>query len=240
LKPLEHIELATGAEPQGTVIWLHGLGADGWDFVPIVRELPLPEGLQLRFIFPHAPVRPVTINNNYEMRAWYDIKMQDISRVPDEAGIRESQAHVESLIAREAQRGIPAEKIVLAGFSQGGAITLQAGLRHSARLAGLAALSTYLPLEESLDKEASAANKRTPIFMAHGSQDPVIPVQLADASRRTLEGLGYHVEWQVWPMPHSVCAEEVEALGEFLARVLGGGASRDDDEPRSSIIQLAR
>ena len=240
MKPLEHIELATGPEPRGTVIWMHGLGADGWDFVPIVRELPVPEGLQLRFIFPHAPVRPVTINNGYEMRAWYDIKMQDISRVPDEAGIRESQAHVEALIAREAQRGVPAEKVVLAGFSQGGAITLQAGLRHRDRLAGLVALSTYLPLEESLDKEASAANKRTPIFMAHGTQDPVIPVQLADASRRALEQRGYHVEWQTWPMPHSVCAEEVEALGQFLTRVLGGGSSRDDDEPRSSIIQLAR
>jgi phospholipase/carboxylesterase len=240
LKPLERIELATGADPQGSVIWMHGLGADGWDFVPIVRELPLPEDLQLRFIFPHAPVRSVTINNGYEMRAWYDIKMQDISRVPDEAGIRESQAHVEALIAREAQRGIAAEKVVLAGFSQGGAITLQAGLRHRDRLAGLVALSTYLPLEESLDKEASAANKRTPIFMAHGTQDPVIPVQLADASRRALEGRGYHVEWQTWPMPHSVCAEEVEALGQFLTRVFGGGNSRDDDEPRSSIIQLAR
>ena len=240
MKPLELIELATGAEPQGTVIWLHGLGADGWDFVPIVREVPLPEDLQLRFVFPHAPVRPVTINNGHEMRAWYDIKMNDISRVPDEAGIRESQAHVEALIAREAARGVPAEKIVLAGFSQGGAITLQAGLRHAGPLAGLVALSTYLPLEESLDKEASAANKRTPIFMAHGSQDPVIPVQLADASRRALEGRGYHVEWQVWPMPHSVCAEEVEALGEFLTRAFGGGSSRDDDEPRSSTILLAR
>ena len=237
---LTHIELATGPDPTGTVIWMHGLGADGWDFVPIVRELPVPEDLQLRFIFPHAPVRPVTINNGHEMRAWYDIKMQDISRVPDEAGIRESQAHVEALIAREAKRGVAPEKIVLAGFSQGGAIALQAGLRHNGRLAGLVALSTYLPLEESLDKEASAANKRTPIFMAHGSQDPVIPVQLADASRRALEQRGYHVEWQVWPMPHSVCAEEVGALGEFLTRIYGGGGSRDDDEPRSSIIQLAR
>ena len=239
MKPLQHIELVTGADPQGTVIWMHGLGADGWDFVPIVRELPLPEDLSLRFIFPHAPVRPVTINNGYEMRAWYDIKMQDISRVPDEAGIRESQAQVEALIAREAQRGIAAEKVVLAGFSQGGAITLQAGLRHRDRLAGLVALSTYLPLEESLDKEASAANKRTPIFMSHGSQDPVIPVQLADASRRALESRGYHVEWQVWPMPHSLCAEEVDALGEFLTRLYGGGGSRDD-EPRSSTILLAR
>ena len=234
MKPLEHIELATGAEPQGTVIWMHGLGADGWDFVPIVRELPVPEDLQLRFIFPHAPVRPVTINNGHEMRAWYDIKMQDISRVPDEAGIRESQAHVEALIAREAKRGVAPEKIVLAGFSQGGAIALQVGLRHNARLAALVALSTYLPLEESLDKEASAANKRTPIFMAHGTQDPVIPVQLADASRRALEQRGYHVEWQTWPMPHSVCAEEVMAITEFLMEVLG--APGEERPARSSIL----
>ena len=237
MKPLEHIELATGAEPQGTVIWMHGLGADGWDFVPIVRELPVPEDLQLRFIFPHAPVRPVTINNGHEMRAWYDIKMQDISRVPDEAGIRESQAHVEALIAREAKRGVAPEKIVLAGFSQGGAIALQAGLRHNGRLAGLVALSTYLPLEESLDKEASAANKRTPIFMAHGTQDPVIPVPLAEASKRALEQRGYDVAWQTWPMPHSVCAEEVEELGGFFIRAYGGSR---DNEPRSSTILLAR
>jgi phospholipase/carboxylesterase len=239
LKPPEYIELATGAEPRGTVIWMHGLGADGWDFVPIVRELPLPEGLVLRFIFPHAPVRPVTINNGFEMRAWYDIKQQDISRVPDEAGIRESQASIEALIAREAQRGVTADRIVLAGFSQGGAIALQTGLRHKQRLAGIVALSTYLPLQESLQAEASAANKSTPIFMAHGTQDPAIPVQLADASRKLLDERGYKIDWQVWPMPHSVCAEEVAAIGEYLAWVYGSGGSRDD-EPRSSIIQLAR
>jgi len=238
LKPLELIELATGAEPKGTVIWMHGLGADGWDFVPIVRELPLPQDLHLRFIFPHAPVRPVTINNGHEMRAWYDITMNDISRVPDEAGIRESQASIEALIAREEKRGVSADRIVLAGFSQGGAIALQAGLRHRERLAGIVALSTYLPLEDSLDREAAAANKRTPIFMAHGTQDPVIPLQLADASRRALEQRGYDVTWHTWPMPHSVCAEEVEELGAFLTRIYGGGAR--DDEPRSSTILLAR
>ena len=237
MKPLELIELATGAEPKGTVIWMHGLGADGWDFVPIVRELPLPPDLQLRFIFPHAPVRPVTINNGYEMRAWYDIKQNDISRVPDEAGIRESQASIESLLAREEKRGVSAERIVLAGFSQGGAIALQAGLRYRERLAGIVALSTYLPLEESLDREASAANKRTPIFMAHGSQDPIIPVALAESSKRALEQRGYHVAWHAWPMPHSVCAEEVEELGSFLARLYGESS---DDEPRSSTILLAR
>jgi len=237
LKPLELIELATGAEPKGTVIWMHGLGADGWDFVPIVRELPLPQDLHLRFIFPHAPERPVTINNGHEMRAWYDIKMNDISRVPDEAGIRESQASIEALIAREEKRGVSADRIVLAGFSQGGAIALQAGLRHRERLAGIVALSTYLPLEDSLDREAAAANKRTPIFMAHGTQDPVIPVQLAEASKRALEQRGYDVAWQTWPMPHSVCAEEVEELGGFFIRAYGGSR---DDEPRSSTILLAR
>ena len=240
MKALELIELVTGAEPKGSVIWMHGLGADGWDFVPIVREIPLPEDLQLRFIFPHAPVRPVTINNGHEMRAWYDIKQQDISRVPDEAGIRESQAQVEALIAREVGRGMASDKIVLAGFSQGGAIALHTALRHKARLAGVIALSTYLPLQESLDAEASGINKSTPIFMAHGTQDPVIPVQLADASRKLLDDRGYKIDWQVWPMPHSVCAEEVAAIGEYLTWVFGGGDSRDDDEPRSSIIQLAR
>ena len=237
MKPLELIELATGAEPKGTVIWMHGLGADGWDFVPIVRELPLPQDLHLRFIFPHAPVRPVTINNGHEMRAWYDIKMNDISRVPDEAGIRESQASIEALIAREEKRGVSADRIVLAGFSQGGAIALQAGLRHGERLAGVVALSTYLPLEDSLDREAAAANKRTPIFMAHGTQDQVIPVQLAEASKRALEQRGYDVAWQTWPMPHSVCAEEVEELGGFFIRAYGGSR---DNEPRSSTILLAR
>ena len=237
MKPLELIELATGAEPKGTVIWMHGLGADGWDFVPIVRELPIPDNLHLRFIFPHAPVRPVTINNGHEMRAWYDIKMNDISRVPDEAGIRESQASIEALIAREEKRGVSAGRIVLAGFSQGGAIALQAGLRHRERLAGIVALSTYLPLEDSLDRESAAANKRTPIFMAHGTQDQVIPVQLAEASKRALEQRGYDVAWQTWPMPHSVCAEEVEELGGFLATLYGAAS---DDAPRSSSILLAR
>jgi len=238
LKPLESIELATGAEPRGTVIWMHGLGADGWDFVPIVRELPIAQGLELRFIFPHAPVRPVTINNGYEMRAWYDIKQNDVARLPDEAGIRESQAQVEALIAREAQRGIPPGRVVLAGFSQGGAIALQAGLRHKEKLGGIVALSTYLPLQESFDAEAAPANKATPIFMAHGTQDPMIAVQLADASRKFLDARGYKIDWQVWPMPHSICAEEVAAIGEYLTWVFGAGSR--DDEPRSSTILLAR
>jgi phospholipase/carboxylesterase len=232
LNPLQHVELTTGAEPAGSVIWMHGLGADGWDFVPIVRELPLPEGLALRFIFPHAPQRPVTINNGYVMRAWYDITQNDIARVPDEKGIRESQQSVEGLIARERARGMAASRIVLAGFSQGGAIALHTGLRHREKLAGIVALSSYLPLEASLDSETAAANKSTPVFMAHGTEDPIIPLELADASHRALTARGYSVEWHTWPMPHSVCAEEVEALGDFLARLYGAGAR----PARSSIL----
>jgi len=194
LNLLEQVELTTGPEPRGTVIWLHGLGADGWDFVPIVRELPLPQNLQLRFIFPHAPERPVTINNGFVMRAWYDISQNDLARVPDEAGIRESQAAVERLVEREKSRGVEPSSIVLAGFSQGGAIALQTGLRLKERIAGIAALSTYLPLEDSLDREASAANKSTPIFMAHGTDDPVIPLKLAEVSQEALRMRGYSVE----------------------------------------------
>jgi phospholipase/carboxylesterase len=215
---LQHIELATGPDPKGTVIWMHGLGADGWDFVPIVRELPLPEGLALRFIFPHAPMRSVTINNGMRMPAWYDIAQEDFGRRADERGIRDSQAAIEQLVARERSRGVDSEKIVLAGFSQGGAIALQTGLRHADPLAGILALSTYLPLEDSLDREATIANRRTPIFMGHGTQDPLIPVALAESSRRALEARGYSIEWHTWPMPHSVCAEEVEAIATWLER----------------------
>jgi phospholipase/carboxylesterase len=228
---LDHVELVTGAEPDGTILWMHGLGADGWDFVPIVRELPLPEDLVLRFVFPHAPERAVTINNGYRMRAWYDISQSDLARVPDEKGIRESQAQVEALIAREGERGIAPEHIVLAGFSQGGAIALQAGLRHKERLGGIAALSTYLPLEDSLDREASLANKATPIFMAHGTQDPVIPLQLAQRSQEALRMRGYEIDWHTYAMPHSVSAEEVQDLASFLARVFGGATAG-----RSSIL----
>jgi phospholipase/carboxylesterase len=213
---LSHIELATGADPQGTVIWMHGLGADGWDFVPIVRELDLPEDLPLRFIFPNAPVRPVTINNGYAMRAWYDIRMADIGRLPDEAGIRQSQSQVEAFVAREKSRGIAARRIVLAGFSQGGAIALHTGLRHAEPLAGILALSTYLPLGESLDREATQANDRVAVFMAHGTQDPVVPLALAESSRATLAGRGITPDWHTYPMPHSVCAEEVAAISQWL------------------------
>ena len=226
MKPLEFVELVTGKDPAGTVIWMHGLGADGWDFVPIVRELPLPEGLALRFIFPHAPMRPVTINNGMTMRAWYDISQMDLARVPDEGGIRESQAMVEQMIAGERARGVESSRIVLAGFSQGGVIALQTGLRHAEKIGGIVALSTYLALGDSLDKEGSAANRRTPILMVHGTQDPVIALQLAQASRQSLTGRGYDVQWEEYPMPHAVCAEEVELVGEFLARAFGAAGAR--------------
>jgi phospholipase/carboxylesterase len=199
-----------------------------------VRELPLPEELPLRFIFPHAPQRPVTINNGMEMRAWYDISMNDIARLPDEEGIRESQAQIERLIARERDRGIPSERIVLAGFSQGGAMSLQVGLRHAERLAGVMALSSYLLLEDSLDREAAGANKLTPILMVHGTEDPVIPIQLAEASRVALQARGYRVDWQTYPMPHSVCAEELQVIAEFLMDSFGEEAQ--DGRQRSSIL----
>jgi Predicted esterase len=213
---LEHVEITTGTKPAGTVIWMHGLGADGWDFVPIVKELGLPENLALRFIFPHAPMRPVTLNDGYVMRAWYDIAKTELQRMTDEKGIRESQKQIEAFIARERERGIASDKIVLAGFSQGGAIALQTGLRHAEPLAGILALSTYLALAGSLAAEAAAANKSMPIFMAHGTEDPVVPIELAETSRDTLKSHGYNVRWADYPMPHSVCMEEVSAIGEWL------------------------
>ena len=217
---IQHIELVTGAEPKGTVIWMHGLGADCWDFVSIVKELGLPDDLPLRFIFPQAPSRPISINNGQVMPGWYDISMADLqvgpTRKVDEAGVRESQAFIEALIAREATRGIASDKIVVAGFSQGGAIALQTGLRHAQPLAGILALSTYLTLDTSLATERTAANANISILMAHGSQDPVVPLPLARTSRKVLESLGYKVEWQEYPMPHSVCMEEVGDIAAWL------------------------
>ena len=216
-KLIQHIELTTGAEPKGSVIWMHGLGADCWDFVPIVKELGLPEELPLRFIFPQAPTRSITINGGHEMPGWYDIAMNELERKPDEAGIRESQLAVDALIEREIARGMAADKIILAGFSQGGAIALQAGLRSKHALAGILALSTYLTLGDSLSREKTLANANIPILLAHGTQDPVVPLALAKSSRDTLAASDYKVDWQEYPMPHSVCAEEVEAVGEWLA-----------------------
>ena len=216
---LEAIEVETGPAPRTAVIWLHGLGADGHDFEPIVPELGLPGSLPVRFVFPDAPLRPVTINMGMRMRAWYDI-LQMGGGAEDEAGIRESQALLEELIARETARGIPHGRIVLAGFSQGGAIALQAALRHPERLAGILALSTYLPLERKLEEERHAANRDLPIFMAHGEYDDMIPMDRAVRSRDALRSLGYAVEWREYPMPHSVCPEEIADIAAFLLRIL--------------------
>jgi phospholipase/carboxylesterase len=215
---LDCVELETAPNPGASVIWLHGLGADGNDFVPIVPELRLPAKPAVRFVFPHAPVRPVTINNGFRMRAWYDISAADLNNRADLVGVRQSQAQVEALIAREKARGVTAARIVLAGFSQGGAIALYAGLRHAERLAGLIALSTYLVAADKLGAEASAANRRLPIFMAHGTADPVVRPEWGDASRRALDAAGYPVEWHSYPMAHSVCMEEVVAIGAWLRR----------------------
>jgi phospholipase/carboxylesterase len=217
---LQSIELETAPGAGTSVIWLHGLGADGNDFVPIVPELGLPPSKPVRFIFPHAPVRPVTINNGFHMRAWYDIAAADLTNRADLAGVRESQALIEALVAREKARGVPAARIVLAGFSQGGAIALYTGVRHAERLAGIIALSTYLVAADKLASEASAANLGLPIFMAHGTADPVVRPEWGDASRRALEAAGYPVEWHLYGMPHSVCMEEVVAIGEWLRRAL--------------------
>jgi len=216
---LECIELETAPHPTASVIWLHGLGADGNDFAPVVPELELPD-IAIRFVFPHAPMQPVTINGGMVMRAWYDISDNAIRR-EDEGGVRASQAELEKLIAREKTRGVAAHNIVLAGFSQGGAIVLHTGLRHPERLAGIMALSTYLPLADLVTGEIAAMNRSLPIFMAHGSGDPVIPMARAQNSRNLLEQLGYSVEWHDYPMPHSVCAEELADIGTWLRRVLG-------------------
>ena len=217
---LDAIQLETGRDPERSVIWLHGLGADGRDFVPIVGELALPAA-PIRFVFPHAPVQPVTINNGMSMRAWYDIVADDLARREDERGVRASQGLVEALVARERERGVPAARIVLAGFSQGGAISLQTGLRHPERLAGIMALSTYVPIAATLEAERNAANADVPIFMAHGTQDPIIPLASARRSRELLERLGYPVEWHEYAMPHSVSPQEIDDIGAWLRRVLG-------------------
>jgi len=217
---LETVEIATGDHPEAAVIWMHGLGADGNDFVPIVRELDLSECPAIRFVFPHAETMPVTINNGYVMRAWYDILGLDLVRREDEVGLRKSQQQIEQLITREIERGIPAERIILAGFSQGCAMTLQTGLRHPKKLAGLLCLSGYLPLADKLPAECSEANRSTPIFMAHGRVDPVVQIARAETSRDFLTRLGYAVEWKDYSMPHSVCEEEIDDIGHVITRWL--------------------
>ena len=217
---LETLEIETAPEPTASVIVLHGLGADGRDFVPICDELDLSARGAVRYVFPHAPVRPVTVNGGMSMRAWYDILGADIARREDEAGLRASRLEIEALIARERNRGIAASRIVLMGFSQGCAMTLLTGVRHAERLAGLVALSGYLPLAASTEAERSAANQGLPIFQAHGRIDPVIPLSRATDSRDALQALGYAVEWHEYAMPHSVCAEEISDLNRWLLNVL--------------------
>lgn len=212
--------ILTPSAPTATVIWLHGLGADGHDFVPIVPELHLAPNLAVRFIFPHAPHRPVTLNNGYVMRAWYDIKALALQAQEDAAGIHASEQLVRQLLQAELDAGIPAQRIVIAGFSQGGAIALQTALRYPQRLAGVMPLSTYLPLRDKLATEASAANRDLPIFMCHGRQDPVVPLQLGEHSRALLVSLGYAVDFRLYDMPHSVCAAEVSDIAAWLSRVL--------------------
>jgi len=217
---LETVEVGPGAEADAVVLLMHGLGADGHDFESLVPELRLPASPSVRWVFPHAPVRPVTINGGSRMRAWYDIVALDRGAPEDEAGIRESAAAIGALVRRERERGIPADRVVLAGFSQGGAMALFAALRWPERLAGVVALSTYMPLAATLPGEAHPANAGVPVFMAHGTFDPIVPPALGERSRDLLREVGHDVEWHSYPMPHSVCAEEVEDLREFLLRRL--------------------
>ncbi len=221
---VDTVEIETGqGEPVGSVIWLHGLGADGHDFEPIVQELRLPARLSLRFVFPHAPVRPVTINAGMSMRAWYDILTLDRGGPTDDAGVRDSAAILDSLIERELSRGVTANKIVVAGFSQGGAIALHAGLRSKQKLAGLMALSSYLPITDSFVDEvvnsAESGHTDLPIFMAHGSLDPMLPMALGRESADLLIANGFNVEWHDYPIAHSVCAEEIDDMRTWLLSV---------------------
>lgn len=217
---LDAVEIETRPHPTATLIVLHGLGADGNDFVPIAQELQLQHAGGVRFVFPHAPVIPVTINGGYRMRAWYDILGSEAHGRQDEAGLRKSLGQVEEIIAREKARGIPASRIVLMGFSQGCAMSLLVGLRHSEALAGIAGLSGYLPLAAATAGERSPANHATPIFLAHGEQDTMVTLERGEASRDVLVGLGYPVEWHTYPMGHSVCMEEIEDLNRWLTQRL--------------------
>lgn len=218
---LDCVEVQTGPDPERAVIWMHGLGADGHDFQPIVAELDLHGLPAIRFVFPHAERRPVTINQGMTMRAWYDIvQLDDGARSEDEAGIRHSEQQIHALIEREIERGIAAEHIVLAGFSQGSAMTLHTGLRYPQPLAGLIALSGYLPLADTLEAERHAANFRTPVFLAHGTDDPVVPFARAEATKEKIESLSYPVSWHTYSMQHSVCLPEVQDIAAYLRRIL--------------------
>jgi phospholipase/carboxylesterase len=218
LKALETVTVETGPNPKFSIIWMHGLGADGHDFEPLVPELLTSATPALRFVFPHAPVRPVTINNGYQMRAWYDILSLDRSEREDAAGLKASAGAITALIDAERERGVPAARILLAGFSQGGVMALHTGLRHGERLGGIIALSCYLALARDLEAERAAANQDIPIFMVHGTQDPVLAFSFGDESRKLLQASGYDVEWHAYPMPHSLCAEEVADLKNWLAK----------------------
>lgn len=215
---LECIEHETGADPQWTVIWLHGLGADGNDFVPLVPALTQPDWPALRFVFPHAPVRAVTINGGASMRAWYDIRDMDLANRADGEGVAESIDQVDALVQREVSRGIPARRIVLAGFSQGGAIALAAAIGRTQPFAGVIALSTYLPLGEATLAAAAGNARKQPIFMAHGLHDPVVPYTAGKRSRDILRRAGFQVDWFTWPIGHNVCPPEVTAIGQWLAQ----------------------
>ncbi len=217
---LETVEVETGVSPRVSVVWMHGLGADGHDFEPIVPEIDLPDGVAVRFVFPHAPMRPVTVNGGMVMRAWYDVMIAGGRRIEDEPGVRASREQIAALIAREQQRGVPAGAIFLFGFSQGGAMALHTGLRHKEGLGGIAALSCFLPLADRLGAEVSSANRDIPIFMAHGTHDPLIPLDRGAEARDRLVALGYHVEWHEYRMPHSVCAEEIADLSHWFRQRL--------------------
>ncbi|HET7592700.1 MAG TPA: alpha/beta fold hydrolase [Rhodanobacteraceae bacterium] len=216
---LECVEVETRPQPTHAVIWLHGLGADGHDFEPLVPQLLRSGWPALRFVFPHAAIRPISLNNGLPMRGWYDIAGFDLSQRQDETGVRASITEVEALIEREAAHGIAADRVVLAGFSQGGAVALAAGLRHARKLAAIVALSTYLPVAEAIGRERSEANASIPIFMAHGAFDPVVPKVLGERSRDRLRGWGYSVAWHDYPMAHQVCPQEIADLADFLAGV---------------------
>ena len=217
---LDCLEIDPKEKPSYTVIWLHGLGADGHDFEPIVDELRLPADVPVRYVFPHAPTRPVTVNAGMTMRAWYDIVYMDIARDPDIDGVLESAQLLRNLIARELDSGMDSKRIILAGFSQGSVIALHTGLRYELPLAGIMALSTYLPTLDTLEQERAEANANTPIMMAHGKYDPVIPVTLGRQAHKSLEGMGYSVEWHEYPMEHQVCMEEIEDIGAWMSEIV--------------------
>lgn len=217
---LEYIEVSTSNTPNSSIIWLHGLGADGHDFESIVDELRLPEKFQIKFIFPHAPIQPVTINGGFPMRAWFDIISLDRNATQDVAGIRQAQQSIEALIRQTINAGIPSDKIIIGGFSQGGALALHLAIRHEQKLAGAIGLSTYLPIADSAPAEKHQNNANLPIFLAHGTQDNIVPLQFGEVSHQVLDQLGYPVTWKTYPIGHTVCAEEIQNVSHWIQRVL--------------------